>query len=226
MRTTALKNKRVRFDSSRTLRKIGFTSADKPLVLASCKVAYEIAKNKKTHTIAENAIKLWAVEMASIVLGKEAKQKLQVPLSDNVMLSRISDKSNDILNQVIIDVKNSPTKILIQLDKSTDIVKCCQLLTMVRYVKDKTIREESLFCKPLQTTITIASDIFNSVKGFFIDHDLHLSLIGSICTDEAPAILGNRSGFAALLKKEVPTLKVTPLMIHSQALASKSMPKL
>ena len=107
--------------------------------------------------------------MASIVLGKEAKQKLQqVPLSYNVILSKISDKSNDILNQVIINVKNSPTKISIQLGESTDIVKCCQLLTMVRYVKDKTIREESLFRKPLQTTITIASDIFNLVKDFLL----------------------------------------------------------
>ena len=46
-----LKNKRVRFDSSGTLRKMGFVSADKPLLLASCKVACEIAKNKKTITL-------------------------------------------------------------------------------------------------------------------------------------------------------------------------------
>ena len=115
------------------------------------------------------------MEMASIVLGKETKQKLQVPLSDNVISSRISDKSNDILNHVIIDIKNSPTKILIQLAESTDIVQCRQLLTMVRYVKDETIREESLYCKPLQITTTIASDIFNLLKDFFIEHDLHLS---------------------------------------------------
>ena len=63
------------------------------------------------------------------------------------------------------------------------------------------------------------------MKDFFIEHDLHLSLIDSACTDGASAMLGNRFGFAALLKKEVPTLKVTTCMIHSQALASKSMPK-
>ena len=126
--------------------------------------------------------------MASITLGKEAKQKLQqVPLSENVILSWVSQMSNYILNQVIIDTKNSPTKISIQLDESTDTLKCFQLLTMVRYVKDEIIREESPFCKPLQTT-TIASNIFNLVKDFFIKHDLHLSLIGSICTDAAPAM--------------------------------------
>ena len=38
-------------------------------------------------------------------------------------------------------------------------------------------------------------------------------------------MLGNRSGFAALLKQELPTLKVTHCMIHRQALASKRMPK-
>ena len=73
----SLKNKRVCFDSSGTLQKMRFVSANKPLLLAFYKVAYEIAKNKNTHTIAENAIKPWAMEMASIVLGKEAKQKLQ-----------------------------------------------------------------------------------------------------------------------------------------------------
>ena len=74
--SASLKNKRVCFDSSGTLQKMGFVSADKPLILASCKVACKIAKNKKTHTIAENAIKPCAVEMASIVLAKEAKQNL------------------------------------------------------------------------------------------------------------------------------------------------------
>ena len=93
---------------------------------------------------------------------------------------------------------------------------------MVGYPKDKTIKEEFLFCKSLQTTAT-ARDVFNSVKEFFKDHNIDLSLIGSICTDGAPAMLGNCSGFAALLKKEVPTLKVAHCMIYWQVLASKSM---
>ena len=42
----SLKNKRVRFDASGTLQNMGFVSANKSLLLASYKVAYEIAKNK------------------------------------------------------------------------------------------------------------------------------------------------------------------------------------
>ena len=38
-------------------------------------------------------------------------------------------------------------------------------------------------------------------------------------------MFGNPSGFATLLKKEVPTLKVIHCMIHRQVLASKRMPK-
>ena len=68
---------------------MGFVPADKPLLLASYKVAYEIAKNKKPHTIAENLIKPCALEMVGIVLGKEAKQKLhQVSYLSLTMLYR------------------------------------------------------------------------------------------------------------------------------------------
>ena len=48
------------------------------------------------------------MKTASIVLGKKAKQKLkQEPLFDNLISSRISDMSNDMLNQVIIDIKTA-----------------------------------------------------------------------------------------------------------------------
>ena len=49
-------------------------------------------------------------------------------------------------------------------------------------------------------------------------------MISSICTDGAPAMLGNRSGFAAMLKKEIPELKVTHCLLHRQALAFETLP--
>ena len=49
-------------------------------------------------------------------------------------------------------------------------------------------------------------------------------MIGPICTDGAPAMFGNRSGFAAMLKKEIPEFKVTHCLLHRQALAFKTLP--
>ena len=49
-------------------------------------------------------------------------------------------------------------------------------------------------------------------------------MIGSSCTDGAPAMLGNCSGFAAILKKEILKLKVTHCLLHQQTLAFKTLP--
>ena len=49
-------------------------------------------------------------------------------------------------------------------------------------------------------------------------------MIGSICTDGTPAMLGNRSGFFTMLKKQIPELKVTHCLLHQQALAFKTLP--
>ena len=49
-------------------------------------------------------------------------------------------------------------------------------------------------------------------------------MIGSICTDSDEAMLGNCSGFATMLKKEIPKLKVTQCLFHQQALAFRTRP--
>ena len=109
-----------------------------------------MAKSKKPHTIAEDLIKPCTLEMETIILGKEARKKFeQVPLSNNVIHNRISDLSEDILDQVISDVRASPFKISIQLDESTDVSSCTQLITLVRYVNDGAVKEDFLFYKDL-----------------------------------------------------------------------------
>ena len=55
-------------------------------------------------------------------------------------------------------------------------------------------------------------------------YNLNLKMIGSICTDVASAMLGNRSRFAAMLKKEISELKVTHCLLHRQALTFKTLP--
>ena len=162
-------------------------------------MAYRCAQQKKPHNIAETLIKPCAVEMAKIVLDKTAAKKLeQVPLSNDTIRSRIADMSADILEQVVEDLKMSPAKFSLQLDESTDVASCCQLLVFVRYLKGNTIKEEFLFCEPLHTT-TKAADVFAMLEAFFVAHEITWAIVGSVCTDGAPAMLGNRSGFATLV---------------------------
>jgi len=77
-----------------------------------------------------------------------------------------------------------------------------------------------LFCQALKTT-SKAKDVFDMIKDFFTKHQLHLDRIGSICTDGAQAILGNHSGFVALLKKEITNLKITHCFLHHTLLQQK-----
>ena len=61
-----------------------------------------------------------------------------------------------------------------------------------------------------------------SVKEFFLNHEMSLDLVGSLCTDGAPAMLGNKSGFASLVKKAIPHITVA---LHCHVLVAKSLPE-
>ena len=201
-----------------------FSPSEKPLLRASYEAVYQIAKSKKPHTVGEELIKPCILRMAHIVLGKEAvKQLQQVPICNDVIHNRIVDMSEDILEQVVADINTSPVKISLLVDESTDVSNSSQLIAVVRYVKNKEIDERFLFCQSLKIT-SPAKDAFDMIKEFFLKQQIHLDKTGSICTRGAPTILGNRSGFAALLRKEISNLKSTHCFLHRYALAAKTLP--
>ena len=141
-----LKTKRARYEKIGTLPKMEFTSVEKPHLLASYKVAYRIAKEMKPHTLAEEVVKPCVIDMADIILGDGAARKLkQVALSNDTIARRIKDLSIDIRDQLISDLKASPLKISIQLDESTDVSNCSQLICFFRYIKEKKVEEEFFF---------------------------------------------------------------------------------
>ena len=79
---------------------------------ASYRVAYRIAKEKKPHTIGEPLIKPCAMEMVELVCGVEQKRKLEkIALSNDAIRCRISDMSQDILNQVADEIRASKARI-------------------------------------------------------------------------------------------------------------------
>ena len=70
--------------------------------MASYQRVFKVAKSKKSHTIAEERNNSYAIEIGTDITGNEARKKLElVPLSCNVIQSRVPCLSLDILEQVI-----------------------------------------------------------------------------------------------------------------------------
>ena len=84
--------------------------------------------------------------MTEIVCGSDQRRKLEgIPMSNNVVKSRIDDISKNILKQVMEELATSPFPFSLQLDESTDISYCSLLVCYVRYVNGNEIKEEFLF---------------------------------------------------------------------------------
>uniref|UniRef100_A0A8C1RK47 HAT C-terminal dimerisation domain-containing protein n=1 Tax=Cyprinus carpio TaxID=7962 RepID=A0A8C1RK47_CYPCA len=144
-----------------------------------------------------------------------------IPLSNDTVARRIVDMSNDIREQL---VKKSPYYAL-QLDESTDIAGQAQLLTYARYLRNKAIEEDVLFCWPLQSHTT-GEDIFNVLDIFIRENGLAWDRCVGLCKDGAQAMTGRECGLAARVQQVAPLVKWTHCMVHREALASKKMPVL
>ena len=143
-----------------------FQQQNEAAVRASYMVALRIAQEKKPHTIGEKLILPCCKDIVRVMVSEEAEKKLsRVSLSNDTIKRRITEISNDIENQVINELRDAQLFAL-QLDDSTDVANCSQLLAFVRYVKDGDFKDEFLFCEPLQST-TKGEDIFLQVSVFF-----------------------------------------------------------
>ena len=127
-----------------------------------------IAKECKPYTIGETLVKPCATEMARIVLGRESEKKIKkIPLSNDTVKRRIADLCGNIKEQVISEIKNSPIGLFsIQLDETTDVASCSQLLVFCRYFTESDMKDNILFCSPLEST-TKAIDVMQTLAIFF-----------------------------------------------------------
>ena len=189
-------------------------------VQASYEVSLEIAKKQKSHRIGETLIKPCTLLIVERMLGKvEARKVEQVSLSNNTVKRSSHDMSADIKQQVISEIKEAPFGLFaFQVDESTDVSSCAQLLSFVRYVKGNDIKEEFLFSTTLDTTTT-AEDVVEKMVQFFDAGGIQWENVCGVCTDGAPAMLGSKSGFQAKVKRLAPQAKGTHSMIHRYALS-------
>lgn len=72
--------------------------------------------------------------------------------------------NNDILATVNFEIEENPLFAL-QLNVSTDIACCCQLLIFTRYINDDPSKSEYLLCKSL-STIARGETLFQTLKVF------------------------------------------------------------
>ena len=75
-----------------------------------------------------------------------------------------------------------------QIDESTNVSSCYQLLVFVIYINSYDIKEEFLFCSALETE-TNAGDVRGKVSTFFQDEDRQWENVGGVYIDGAPAML-------------------------------------
>ena len=97
---------------------------NKAVLEVSYRIAFCIALAKKSHTIGEELIKSCLIKATTLVLKEKKPNKLkEILLSNYTVKKRISKMSQDILLQVVEEVRFSPLFSL-QLDESTDILSC------------------------------------------------------------------------------------------------------
>ena len=201
-----------------------FLKTNKAAVHASYVIALHVAKAKKPYTIAENLLKPCMLESVKLMLGEKASQTMQqIPLSNDTIKSRINEMSDNIQSKVIAKTNSSPVFSL-QLDESTDVSNLSQLLVYSRYIADGLIKEEFLFCQPLETT-SKAADVFQVLNDLFDKTGLKWSKLVGVCTDGAPAMIGANSGLISLVKQKNPAVQGTHCMIHKASLVSKTIPR-
>ncbi|XP_042204126.1 protein ZBED8-like [Homarus americanus] len=161
--------------------------------------------------------------MVKLVLGeKSAEKRSAISLSNNTVQRRISLMSDDIKEQVIQKVKEAGL-FSIQLDESTDVQSCSQLMVFVRYVHGEDMKEEFLSCETLEQS-TKGEDVMQKLSEFFEANGLDWDNLCGICTHGAPAMLGSKSGFVSRVIQKSPNAIPLHCMIHRQALASKTLP--
>lgn len=130
---------------------------------------------------------------------------------------------SDVKQQVLDSVRESHS-FSIQLDETTDVANCAQLMVYVHYVKELSVHEEFLFCHPLPSRTT-AEEIFKVLNDFMQENNIDLGCCCGICTDGARAMTGRHSGLVKKVQEVAPAAVWTHCIIHRQALATKRMPQ-
>ena len=158
-------------------------------------------RKQKSYNTGESLIKPTILVAAELVLGKDKTNVLsQIALSNDTVKGRIDELSQDIKDQILDQIKESPF-FAIQCDETTDIKSCSQLRLYACFFSVNTIKEEMLFCHQMKSRATSA-EIFDVVANFFQENQLPWESLAGGYTSGAPAMTGLKSGFIKRVKEK------------------------
>ena len=139
--------------------------------------------------------------------------------SNNTVSWCISDMPGDVLKQLLLCIQASELYAL-QLDESTEVAGLAQLLVYVRYIYGRSIKEDILFCKPLETRTTW-EDIFKVLDSFVTSNGLWWLRCVGVCSDGAKAMTGRHSGVVTRLQAISPNATWVHCRIHKRLLLTR-----
>ncbi|KAF6028752.1 hypothetical protein EB796_012944 [Bugula neritina] len=103
------------------------------------------------------------------------------------------------------------------------LVAICMLKTMPLLKHQHRVTARQIYRRRVYVlsalTTTSAVDVMQLVDQYFDRTGLVWENVISVCTDGAPAMLGSRSGFVQLARKENPDIESVHCFIHREALA-------
>jgi hypothetical protein len=103
--------------------------------------------------------------LAKVMVGDKASKDIAiVTLSNNTVHSRITDKAENVKQQLLLRVRQISYYAL-QADELTDIVNAADLLLFVRYEINGKVNYDILFCQPYPTRTT-GEAIFKVIDDF------------------------------------------------------------
>jgi hypothetical protein len=155
------------------------------------------------------------------MLGEKWAQQLRnISLSNNSVSLRIFDMSEDLAEKLMEKLRNN--SFAIQIDEATGCSGVAHLIAYVRYVENKTLNEDILFCKPIKSR-EAALEIFKIVDDFIKEKNIKWSDFVGVYTDRPRVLAGNTQGLRALIKQSAPEAVWTNCMIHRETLATKEL---
>ena len=120
-------------------------------------------------------------------------------------------------------VRASKYEFAMQLNESTNVTNCGQLLVYVRFTENDRVKNEMLMSKEV-SGITKSKDIFSIMDEFFQKNELEWSKLAACTTNGAPAMLGRKSRFQSYTKAVSPEIIFTHGFIHRFALCAEVLP--